>query len=40
MALITDSTVVIWPAGPPMLPLRQAADLDQDQGVRDGTADS
>jgi hypothetical protein len=34
-----NSTVVICHAGTPMLPLAQAYDPDQDEGVCDGTTD-
>jgi hypothetical protein len=34
-----NSTVVIWHAGTPMLPLAQAYYPDQDEGVCDGTTD-
>jgi hypothetical protein len=36
---IPNSTVVICHAGTPMLPLAQAYDPDQDEGVCDGTTD-
>jgi hypothetical protein len=36
---IISSTVVIWHAGTPMLPLAQAYYPDQDEGVCDGTTD-